>query len=158
MPYSTTENVTFNIDYLDEFGAGITGATVNLTLLYRNGLPATDNFFYNQNWTYYEQGGGTYTMHIAIENLTAFLSMGRLSGAQVAERYWERKEESDAQGNRVLRLHCATKIAINKASLERQLRDATTVRGGNPEIREKLLQAQKDFIEGVGEERGVGSY
>ncbi len=71
VPYSATENTTFDITYKDEFGVGIIDATVNLTLLYENGLPTTTKYIYNENWTYYYQGGGIYLIHVTIENLTA---------------------------------------------------------------------------------------
>lgn len=83
------------------------------------------------------------------ESLTTFLSQGKISGAKTLERYWERMEESNEAGERVLRLRCATKLAIKKADLERQLRSALG-NGGNQEIREKLIQAQKEFIETAG--------
>lgn len=87
----------------------------------------------------------------AFESLTAFLSQGDISGAKIAERYWERREESSADGERVLRLKCAAKVTIPKAALARMLREATTkAKSGNPEIREKLIEAQKSFIEGIG--------
>ncbi|MHA1297911.1 MAG: hypothetical protein ACTSO9_00540 [Candidatus Helarchaeota archaeon] len=71
VPYSATENATFNIVYEDEFGLGIDSATVNLTLLYENENPTNIAFIYNVNWTYYYQGSGTYTIHIKIQNLSA---------------------------------------------------------------------------------------
>jgi hypothetical protein len=89
----------------------------------------------------------------AFEALTAFLSQGELNGARIADRYWERREESSADGERVLRLRCAAKVSIPKTTLARMLRDATTkVKSGNPEIREKLLEAQKEFIDSVGKQ------
>ncbi|MHA1379478.1 MAG: hypothetical protein ACTSRG_13985 [Candidatus Helarchaeota archaeon] len=71
VPYSTTENVTFDIIYEDEFGMGVNGATVNLTLLYENGNPTSKHFIYNTNWTYYYTGNGIYNIHVAIQNLSA---------------------------------------------------------------------------------------
>jgi hypothetical protein len=85
----------------------------------------------------------------AFEQLTAFLSQGQLSGVSTKARYWERREESDAAGERVLRTRCAAQVAIKRADLERQLQAAMGT-GGNAEIREKLLKAQTDFIEQVG--------
>jgi hypothetical protein len=88
----------------------------------------------------------------AFESLTAFLSQGELNGAKIAERYWERREESSVDGLRVLRIKCAAKVSISKSTLAKMLREATTkVSSGNPEIREKLLEAQKNFIDSVGE-------
>lgn len=84
------------------------------------------------------------------EALTAFLSQGNISGVKTTERYYEKREESAESGDRVLKLHCAVKLAIKKSELERQLREATTKQSGNPEIRKKLLDAQKQFIENVG--------
>lgn len=84
------------------------------------------------------------------ESLTAFLTQGKLSGITVAERYWDRREQSRSSGERALRVHCAVKIAIDKTQLAKQLREATTnVKSGNPEIRQKLLDAQKDFLDGI---------
>lgn len=85
----------------------------------------------------------------AVESLTAFLAQGRISGASIAGRYWEKREESDASGERVLRLHCAAKVAVSKTVLEKQLRDSISGTQGNPEIRKKLLDAQKTFIDGL---------
>ena len=86
----------------------------------------------------------------AVESLTAFLSQGKLTGASIASRYWEKVEESDTGGDRVLRLRCAAKVSISKSVLDRQLRAAIGNGEGNAEIREKLLNAQKDFIDGLG--------
>jgi hypothetical protein len=84
------------------------------------------------------------------ESLTAFLTQGKLSGITVSERYWDRREQSRSSGERALRVHCAVKIAINKTQLAKQLREATTnVKSGDPEIRQKLLDAQKNFLDGI---------
>jgi len=83
-----------------------------------------------------------------MESLTAFLSQGKLSGVSVQQKYWEKRVESNGSGERVLRLHCAAKVAISKSELNRQLREAVG-QGGNPEIRQKLLDAQKTFIDGL---------
>lgn len=87
-----------------------------------------------------------------VEALTAFLAQGHVSGVKVAERYWEKRVESASSGARVLKLNCAAKVAIDKTNLEKQLRDAISGPSGNPEIREKLLNAQKTFIENLGKE------
>lgn len=87
----------------------------------------------------------------AFESLTAFLSQGELNGAKIGDKYWEKREESAADGSRVLRLSCAAKVSISKAMLSKMLREATTKeKSGNPEIRAKLLDVQKSFIEGIG--------
>lgn len=86
----------------------------------------------------------------AVENLIAFLSQGKLSGVKVVSRYWEKREESDSTGSRVLRVHCAAKVAISKQTLAKQLREATEGTKGNPEIRHKLLEQQKKFLEEIG--------
>lgn len=86
----------------------------------------------------------------AVESLTAYLAQGRISGVKVVKRYWEKREESDASGMRVLRVHCATQVSIARSELERQIRDAMSGRkSGNPEIRERLLNAQKNFIDSL---------
>jgi hypothetical protein len=86
----------------------------------------------------------------AMEGLTAFLAQGQLSGVRVGARYWEKREESDTSGNRVLRLRCAAQAAISKADLDNQMRAAINRgKGGNPEIREQLLGAQKSFIDSI---------
>jgi hypothetical protein len=41
------------------------------------------------------------------------------------------------------------KVSIKKSDLERQLRAATEGERGNPKIREKLIKAQSDFIDGL---------
>jgi hypothetical protein len=83
------------------------------------------------------------------EGLIAYLSQGKITGAKTTERYWEKAEESDSAGARVLRLRCAVKVAVKKTELQRQMREATEVKAGNAEIRKKLLQAQGEFIEGL---------
>lgn len=85
---------------------------------------------------------------LGFESLTAFLSQGSVQGAKTQERYWEKRVESDADGERVLRLKCAVKVAVKKSELARQLREATGG-SGNKEVRERLIQAQKDFIDGL---------
>ena len=88
----------------------------------------------------------------AYESLTAFLAQGKISGAKTLEKYYEKRVESDAvTADRVVKLHCAVKVAIKKSELEKQLQ-AALGNGGNKEIREKLLGAQKQFIENIGEE------
>lgn len=84
-----------------------------------------------------------------VESLMSFLAQGKLSGVSVQQKYWEKRLESDSAGQQVLRLHCAAKVAINKTDLNRQLRDAMGS-GGNPEIRQKLLDSNMKFIEGAG--------
>lgn len=83
------------------------------------------------------------------EQLTAFLSQGTLTGVATKARYWERREESSPEGDRVLRTRCAAQVSIKRADLERQLQ-AAMGNGGNAEIREKLLKAQTDFLEQAG--------
>jgi hypothetical protein len=85
-------------------------------------------------------------------SLTAFLSQGNISGAKVTTTYWEQTMESDDSGVRpIKKLMCAVKVNIDKAILDKQMRDAINgAPGGNPEIRNKLLEAQKTFIDGVG--------
>lgn len=85
-------------------------------------------------------------------SLTAFLSQGNISGAEVTDNYWEQTMESDASGLRpVKRLLCAVKVGIDKQNLDKQMRDAINgAPGGNPEIRKKLIDAQKNFIDNVG--------
>jgi hypothetical protein len=87
-------------------------------------------------------------------SLTAFLSQGNISGAQVTENYWEQTMEADESGMRpVKKLLCAVKVSINKGTLDTQMRDAINgTPGGNPEIRKKLIDAQKNFIENVGKQ------
>lgn len=84
-----------------------------------------------------------------VESLTAYLSEGKLSGARIAARYWEKREESDSTGTRVLRVHCAAKVGIPKAVLDKQLRQAINGGEGNAAIRAKLLEAQKSFIDNI---------
>lgn len=86
----------------------------------------------------------------AYESLTAFLSQGNISGAAVRDRYWEKIVTSDESGQRVLKIRCAASIAVRSSVLEKQLAEAMNPRQqGNPEIREKLLEAQKEFIENL---------
>jgi hypothetical protein len=91
-----------------------------------------------------------------VEALTAFLAQGKLSGVKTVERYWEKRVESTATGTRELKLACAAKMGIEKGVLEKQLRDALSGgMQGNPEIRQKLLNAQKDFIDNFGKDTGA---
>jgi len=86
----------------------------------------------------------------AYESLTAFLSQGNISGASVRDRYWEKFVTSDESGQRVLQIRCAASIAVRSAVLEKQLSEAMNPgQQGNPEIRQKLLEAQKEFIENL---------
>lgn len=87
----------------------------------------------------------------SLSSLTAFLSQGNISGAKVTTTYWEQTMEADDSGLRpTKRLMCAVQVAIDKATLDKQMRDAINgAPGGNPEIRKKLLDAQKAFIDGV---------
>jgi hypothetical protein len=88
----------------------------------------------------------------AVESLLAFLSQGTLSGVKMMGRYWERREESDASGQRVLRLHCSAKIGIARQLLEQQMLKAMGDSGsGNSEIRRRLLDAQKSFLDSIAE-------
>ncbi|WP_186645765.1 hypothetical protein [Fluviispira vulneris] len=88
----------------------------------------------------------------SMSSLTAFLSQGNISGAKVTTTYWEQTMEADDTGVRpVKKLMCAVQVSIDKSTLERQMREAINgAPGGNPEIRQKLLDAQKNFIDGVG--------
>jgi hypothetical protein len=85
--------------------------------------------------------------------LTAFLSQGNISGAQPTDSYWEQSMEGDDSGMRpVKKLLCAVKVAINKQTLDKQMKDAINgTAGGNAEIRQKLLNAQKNFIDNAGQ-------
>jgi len=84
--------------------------------------------------------------------LTAYLSQGNISGAKTTDTYWEQTIEGDETGLRpVKKLLCAVKVSIAKTTLDKQMRDAINGQpGGNPEIRQKLLNAQKDFIDNAG--------
>lgn len=83
----------------------------------------------------------------AYESLTAFLSQGQLSGSAITQRYWEKFVSSNEQGERVLQIRCAVTVGIKTSVLEKQLQEALNPEAkGNPEIREKLLNAQKEFL------------
>ena len=88
----------------------------------------------------------------SLSSLTAFLSQGNISGAKVTTTYWEQTMEADDSGMKpVKKLMCAVQVSIDKSTLDRQMRDAINgAPGGNPEIRKKLLDAQKSFIDNVG--------
>lgn len=91
-----------------------------------------------------------------VEALTAFLAQGKLSGVKTVERYWEKRVESTSSGSRELKLACAAKMGIEKGVLEKQLRDAMNGgMQGNPEVRQKLLNAQKEFIDNFGKDTGA---
>ena len=88
----------------------------------------------------------------SFSSLTAFLSQGNISGAQVSDNYWEQTMEADASGlNAVKKLMCAVKVAIDKQTLLKQMTDAINgTPGGNAEVRQKLIDSQKNFIENAG--------
>lgn len=90
----------------------------------------------------------------SMSSLTAFLSQGNVSGSKVTNAYWEQSVDGDETGMRpTKKLMCAVQVSIDKGTLERQMRDAINgAPGGNPEVRKKLLEAQKKFIESVGDE------
>jgi hypothetical protein len=83
-----------------------------------------------------------------VESLMVFLSQGKLSGVKVTDRYWEKRLESDTDGQRVLRIHCAAKVAISRSMLEKQIRSVLNAApAGDPQIRERLLDSHKSFID-----------
>ena len=83
----------------------------------------------------------------AFESLTAFISQGKISGVSVKERYWEKIVTSTTDGQRSLKLNCASKIAIKESDLRRQLAKATRSNPeGNKEIRDALIDAQVSFL------------
>lgn len=84
------------------------------------------------------------------ESLTAFLSSGKLSGIKTTAKYWEKVEQSDEGGDRVLKVRCVVKLAIKKSDLQRQLREATAASGGNPKVHDALINAQSQFFENLG--------
>ena len=82
------------------------------------------------------------------ESITAFLAQGKISGAAIAGRYYEFFTMSSTSGERELKLRCAAKVSIKKATLERQLNEAMNPKKkGNPEVKKKLIDAQKKFID-----------
>lgn len=95
---------------------------------------------------------GSATSDVAIESSVAYLSNLKLSGARIAGRYWEKFEESDASRNRVLKIRCATKVAISKSLLDQQIRKATESNSANPQIRKQLLEGQKAFLDQIAKE------
>lgn len=91
----------------------------------------------------------------SMSSLTAFLSQGHISGAKVTNTYWEQTIESrkGELGPSSKQLMCAVKVQIDKNILDKQMRDAINgAPGGNPEVRKKLIDAQKRFIDNVGKE------
>jgi hypothetical protein len=90
----------------------------------------------------------------SFSSLTAYLSQGNISGTKIKNTYWEHTLEGDETGSKpIKKLMCAVQVAIQKETLERQMRDAINgTPGGNPEIRQKLIDAQKNFIDHVGKQ------
>jgi hypothetical protein len=85
------------------------------------------------------------------ESLMMFLAQGKLNGVKVVRRYWEKRVESDSSGQRVLKLSCAVKVGISRSLLDKQIKAAINGgRSGNPEIRERLNESHKSFIDNVG--------
>jgi hypothetical protein len=95
---------------------------------------------------------GSATSDVAIESSVAYLSNLKLSGVKITERYWEKAEESDGGGSRILKVRCAAKVAIPKTLLDQQIRKATETNAGNPEIRKRLLEGQKAFLDQLAKE------
>lgn len=92
------------------------------------------------------------TSDVAIESSVAYLSNLKLSGVKISERYWEKAEESDGSGARVLKVRCAAKVAIPKPLLDQQIRKATETNATNPELRKRLLEGQKAFLDQLARE------
>jgi len=62
--WSSTENATFTITYYDlDHSRGITGATINLTLI----SPSVSSFTYHNNWSYTDLGDGSYLIEIVMD-------------------------------------------------------------------------------------------
>ena len=95
---------------------------------------------------------GSATSDVAIESSVAYLSNLKLSGVKITERYWEKAEESDGGGSRILKLRCAAKVAIPKTLLDQQIRKATETNAANPELRKRLLEGQKAFLDQLAKE------
>ncbi len=93
----------------------------------------------------------------AIDALTAILAQRSLSGVKVQERYWEKREESDASGERILRMHCASKVAISKVLLQKQLKDAIEGSNINTEMKKTLQAKQMEFFENLESQNNVES-
>jgi hypothetical protein len=89
---------------------------------------------------------------VAIESSVAYLSNLKLSGVKISEKYWEKAEESDGGGSRVLKVRCAAKVAIQKTLLDQQIRKATETNAANPELRKRLLEGQKAFLDQLARE------
>ena len=86
----------------------------------------------------------------SVETFLAFLAQGNLTGVKIKERYWEKRMETSSSGDRELRMRCASKVSIEKSFLDQQMRQAITKSSqARVDVREKLLEAQKEFIEHV---------
>ncbi len=86
------------------------------------------------------------------ESLTTFLSQGSIRGAKTSARYWERREESNQTGQRVLKLNCAVKVSISASELQRQMREAVG-ENGNAAVRKKLEDATTSMIESLSKQK-----
>ena len=83
----------------------------------------------------------------AFESLTAQLSQLQMSGVTIVKQYFDRREVSDADtGERLLKIHCASVVSVKRSQLTKMLKDATQKSVADAGVREKLLNAQKDFI------------
>lgn len=81
------------------------------------------------------------------EAVTASLAQGTIKGASVQEQYWEKVLKTDARGERVLRIMCASKVQVSRADLDAQLGRVIEVETArNPEMRHALMMAQTDFL------------
>lgn len=83
-----------------------------------------------------------------MEDFLVYVSQRSLTGVKVKEAYWEKRVESDTDGERILKLQCATKVAISKKFLNEQISEARNVVGAkDPEVRNKLKESHMNFIE-----------
>ncbi|MBX9703325.1 MAG: hypothetical protein K2X39_04145 [Silvanigrellaceae bacterium] len=92
----------------------------------------------------------------SFSSLTAYLSQGNISGTKILSQYWEiRMQQNDnSKVPYKKQLRCAVKVGIARTTLENQMRQALHgAPGGNPEIREKLIEKQKEFLDSVGSEK-----
>ena len=86
---------------------------------------------------------------VAIESLNTFTAMGEVKGVKTSESYWEKRIESDENGKRIIKLHCAAKVSINKIAAQKQLEGKNPA--GNAVVRKAQEEKTAEFIANVKE-------
>ena len=81
------------------------------------------------------------------QSVTTSLAHGKIKGASVKSRYWERFQTTDIRGEGKIRMRCASQISVAKKDLDTQLNKTIEASlTNNPRIKRALINAYNDFI------------